>query len=372
MSSRQTDHPRISAGRKVGWSLATLALAATTVAFTPPVRALLVPGTTYEFKMTTSESDESFAAAGKTLTQSMGKVQIAGDKARIEFGEVKGPSPMMSKDGYMLMHEGGNVLYMVSPKEKQYMKMDAKSIGSMFSSLSSMTGGMMKIDVKDASMSVKKIGGGETLLGYATEQWQITQAYTMSISSFGFGTTTRNESETTLWLAPQLKASELMNPFLDMSRNFATMFEGNDEWAKVVSGPTDQLPNAAALKMRSTAKTIADKGKTQYSISTMEVTNWSKGDVPAAQLELPSGYKAVEMPNMAALSDSMKAAGLDTLDLRAAMKDAGFTEEDIASALKQAAVDGAKDQAKIEAREAGKNAVKKGIGGLLRRGPPME
>ncbi len=372
MSSPHTNRMRVPLGRKLGWSAATLALAGTTVAFTPPVRALLVPGTTYEFTMTTSESDESFAAAGKTMTQSVGKVQIAGDRARIEFAEVKGPSPMMGKDGYVLMHEGGNVLYMVSPKEKQYMRMDAKAMGSMFSSLSSMTGGMMKIDVKDASMSVKKIGAGETLLGYATEQWQIDQAYTMSISSFGFGTTTKNESQTTLWMAPQLKASELMNPFLDMARNFSSMFEGNDEWKKVVDGPMDQLPNAAALKMRSNATTTTDKGKTQYSISTMEVTNWTKGDVAADQLELPKGYKAVEMPNMAALSDSMKAAGMDTLDLRAAMKDAGFSDEDIAEALKQAAIDGAKDQAKIEAREAGKNAVKRGIGGLLRRRPPME
>lgn len=372
MFSRQTDHSRVSAGRKVGWSLATLALAATTVAFSPPIRALLVPGTTYEFTMSTSESDESFAAAGKTMTKALGKVQIAGDKARIEFAEVKGPSPMMGKEGYMLMHDGGKLLYLVSPKEKQYMKMDTKGLGSMFSSLSSMTGGLMKIDVKDASMSVKKIGAGETMLGYATEQWQIEQAYTMSISTFGFGTTTRNESQTTLWMAPSLKASELMNPFLDMSRNLASMFEGDDDWNKVVSGPANELPNAAALKMRSTAKTIADKGKTEYSISTMEVTNWTKGDVPAAQLELPSGYKAIEMPNMAALSDSLKAAGLDTLDLRAKMKEAGFEDEDIAAALKQAAVDGAKDQAKIEAREAGKNAVKKGIGGLLRRRPPTE
>lgn len=372
MSSRKTERITVFTGRRVGWFIATLALAATTVAFTPPVRALLVPGATYEFALSTSESDEGFAAAGKTITQSIGKVQIAGDKARIEFAEVKGPSPMMGKDGYMLMHEGGNVLYMVSPKEKQYMKMDAQSVGSMFSSLTSMTGGMMKIDVKDASMSVKSLGSGETILGYATEKWQIDQAYTMSISSFGFGTTTKNESQTTLWMAPQVKSSDLMNPFLDMARNFATMFEGNEEWKKVVRGPTDQLPNAAALKMQSNATTVTDKGKTQYSVSTMEVTNWVKGDVPAANLELPRGYKVVEMPNMAALSDSMKAAGLDTLDLRAAMKNAGFDDEDIAEALKQAAIDGAKDQAKIEAREAGKNAVKKGIGGLLRRKPPME
>ncbi len=355
--------------RRATWSLAALALGAGTAAFTPSVRALIVPGITYEFKISTSESDESFSAAGKTLTQSLGKVQIAGDKARIDFGEVKGPSPMMNKDGYMLVHGGGNMIYMVNTKEKQYMKMDPKALGSMFSSLTSMTGGMMKIDVSDASMQVRKVGAGESLLGYNTEQWEIDQAYTMKINAFGFGSTTKNESKTTLWIAPELKASELMNPFLDMGRNMASMFEGNKEWEKVVTGPSKELPQAAALKMRSTQKTTDDKNRTQYSISTMEVTKWTKGDVAAAQLELPSGYAAVEMPNISALSDSLKAAGLDTLDLRAAMKQAGYEDEDIAAALKKAALDGAKDQAKEEAKNAGKDAVKAGVRGLLRRRP---
>lgn len=357
--------------RRAAWSLTALAIGAGTVAFAPAARALFVPGVMYEFTMESAESDQSFATAGKTMTKSVGKVQIAGDRARIDFAEVKGPSPTMGKDGYMLIHDGGNTLYMVNSKEKQYMKMDAKALGSMFSSLTSMTGGLMKIDVKDASMSVKQLGAGESLLGYSTEKWQIEQAYTMSIKTFGFGTTTKNQSTTTLWVAPTLKASELMNPFLDMGRNLASMFEGNKEWEQVVTGPTRELPQAAALKMHSTQTTTDDKGKAQYSLSTMEVTKWTKGDVPAAALELPAGYKAVEMPNIAALSDSMKAAGMDTLDLKAAMKQAGYSDEDIAEALKQAALDGAKDQAKQEARKAGQDAVKAGVRGIFRRRPPM-
>jgi hypothetical protein len=357
--------------RRAIWAAASLAIGASTVAFTPAIRTVLVPGLTYQFNMSTSESDESFAAAGKTLAKSVGTVRIAGDKARIDFAEVKGPStPMMSKDGYMLVHDGGNTMFMVDTKEKQYMKIDAKALGSMFSSLSSMSGGLMKIEVKDASMSVKKIGAGESIVGYATEQWQIAQAYTMTVKTFGFGSTSRTESNTTLWMAPQLKSSELMNPMIDMGRNMAAMFEGNAEWEKALTGPSKELPQVAVLKMRSTSKTTADKGKPQFSISDMEVTKWSKGDVAAADLELPKDFKAIEMPNMAAISDSMKAAGMDTVDLKAAMKQAGFKDEDIAAALKQAALDGAKDQAKQEARDAGANAVKAGVRGLLRRKPP--
>jgi hypothetical protein len=367
VTRRRVTRSRVS--RRVAWAAGAFALAAATTAFTPAARALFVPGQTYTFRMSAAESDESFAAAGKVLTAYTGKVRIAGDKSRIDFSDVKGPSPAMGKDGYMLLHDGGATMYMVDTKEKQYMKIDAKALGSAMSSLTSMGGGLMKIEVKNPSMSVRKLGAGESILGYSTEKWELKQGYTMSIKTFGFGTTTTEESTTTLWMAPQLKTSELMNPFLDMARNLGSMFEGNKEWEQVVMGPSRELPQAAALKMHSMSKSTSDKGKPQYSISTMEVVDWSKGDVSAADLELPKGFKAVEMPNMAALSDSMKAAGLDTVDLKAAMKQAGYKDEDIAEALKEAAKQGAMDQAKQEARNAGKDAVKKGIGGLLRRRP---
>ncbi len=357
--------------RRVAWATAALVLGAGTMAFTPPIRAVFAPGTTYTFAMTTAESDASFAQAGKTLTRSVGKVQVAGDRARIDFTEMKGPSPMMGNNGYILMHDGGKVMYMVDTKKKEYLKMEPEALGSMMSSMSNMAGGMMKIDVKDASLSINKLGAGEALLGNATEKYEILQKYTMTIKTFGFGTTTTNDSKTTIWVAPGISTSELMNPFLDMARNFGSMFSGNEEWEKMVTEPAKQMPKAAALKMESQATNTNEKGKAQYSLSTMEVTNWTKGDVPAKELELPSGYKMVELPNMAALADSMKASGIDTLDLKASMKNAGYSDEDIAQAIKQAAVEGATQQAKEEARNAGRDAVKAGIGGLFRRKKPF-
>lgn len=357
--------------RRVVWAAGAFALAASTTAFTPALRDALVPGLTYTYRMSTAESDESFSAARKVLTQSVGRVQVAGDRARIDFAEVKGPSPVMGKDGYLLLHDGGRTMYVVDAKEKQYMRMDAKALGSAFSSLTSMSGGLMKIEVKDPSFSARRLGAGETILGHATEKWEMQQKVTMSIRTFGFGSTSTDETTSTIWFAPSLRPDELMNPFLDMARNVGAMFEGNPEWQKVIEGPARELPQAAALKMESRSVSTNDKGQKSYSLSSMEVTEWTKGDIPASALELPKDYKAVEMPNIAAMSDSMKAAGLDTLDLRAAMKQAGYKDEDIAEALKEAAKQGAMDQAKAEARKAGADAVKKGIGGLLRRRPPM-
>jgi hypothetical protein len=365
--SRSTLPPR----RRLAWGVAALAFVANTTAFAPPANVALVPGLTYTFKMSTAESDESFAAAGKVLTQSVGKVQIAGDKARMEFSEVRGASPTMGKDGYIIMHDGGATMYMVDTREKQYTKIDGKALGGMFSSLTSMTGGLMKIEVKNPSMSVRKLGAGETIVGHATEKWEMKQAYTMSIKTFGFGSTTTEEQTSTLWMAPNLKAGELMNPFLDMARNMSSMFEGNKEWEQVVTGPSRELPEQAVLKMTSQSRSTPDKGKATYSLSTMEVTSWTKGDVPASAFEIPSGYKAIEMPNIAAMTDSMKAAGVDPAELEEAMKKAGYKDEDIAEALKEAAKQGAMDEAKAEARRAGQDAVRGAVRGLIRRRPPV-
>jgi hypothetical protein len=365
-----TTRPSPSPRRRLAWGSAALALVVGTSPFAPPVRHALVPGLVYTFTMRTAESDESFAAAGKVLTQSLGKVQLAGDRARIDFSEVRGASPTMGKDGYIIMHDGGATMYMVDTKEKQYMKIDGKALGGMFSTLTSMTGGLMKIEVKNPSMSVRKLGAGETIVGHATEKWEMKQAYTMSIRTFGFGSTTTEEQTSTLWMAPSLKSSDLMNPFLDMARNISGLFEGNREWEAVVNGPSRELPAVAVLKMESQSRSTPDKGKPTYALSSMEVTSWTKGDVPASVFEIPSGYKAIEMPNIAAMTDSMRAAGVDPDELEAAMKKAGYKDEDIAQALKEAAKQGAMDEAKSEARRAGQDAVRGAVRGILRR-PPM-
>jgi len=356
--------------RRVSWAAGVLALAVATTALTPAARALLVPGQSYTFTMTSAESNEGFSAAGKVLTSYVGKVQMAGDRARIDFSEVKGASPAMGKDGYLLVHDGGATMYMVDTKEKQYMKIDAKALGGMMSSVSAMTGGFMKIEVTKPSMSVRKLGAGEPIAGYATEKWEVAQAYTMSMKTFGFGSTTTEENTATLWLAPQLKATELMNPFMDMARNVGAMFEGNTEWEQVVTGPSRELPEAAVLKMESRSKSTADKGKPQYATNTMEVTNWTRGDVNASALEVPAGFKAIELPNVAAMTDSMRAAGVDPSELEEAMRKAGYTDEDIIEALKEAAKQGALDEAKLEARRVGADAVRGAVRGLLRRRPP--
>jgi hypothetical protein len=352
------------------WGGAALALVVGTSAFAPPVRHVLVPGLTYTFTMSTAESDDSFAAAGKVLSQSLGTVQIAGDKARIDFREVRGASPTMGKDGYLIMHDGGATTYMVDTKDKQYMKIDSRALGGMFSSLSSMTGGLMKIEVTNPTFSVRKLGAGETIAGHATERWEMQQSYTMSVRTFGFGTSTTEASTSTLWMAPGLTAGELMNPFLDMARNMSSLFEGNAEWEALVSGPNRQLPELAVLRMQSQSKSTPAKGKPTYAVSNMDVTSWITGDVPAAVFEIPSGYKAIEMPNIAAMTDSMKAAGVDPAELEEAMKKAGYKDEDIAQALKEAVKQGAMDEAKSEARRAGQDAVRGAVRGILRR-PPM-
>ena len=134
---RSSRRSTLSASRpRLRWAAGALLLGAATVAFTP-ARALFTPGITYTFSMSTAESDESFAAAGKTLARQVGKVQVAGDRARIEFAEVKGgtPAPMMSKDGYMLVHDRRQrALHGEPGRRSSTCTVEPKALGSMISS----------------------------------------------------------------------------------------------------------------------------------------------------------------------------------------------------------------------------------------------
>ena len=372
---------RTSPRRRGAAPLLTLAAAAgvaAVAALTPLGTPAEIPeraeGITYQFVVSTDDSDDGFETTGKTLQRTVGRAMVAGTNARIEFAETKGPTaPGMGEDGYMIVRDAGATLVMVNPEKKEYMELEAGALGSMMSAFMGPQG-MFKMEVKDPSVSVRRLGAGEPLLGFSTEKWEISQKYTMTVKVMGFGSTTTNDATTTIWFAEDLKAESLMNPWVDATRNLTAMFQGNAEWEEVMMGPSRELPKAASLKTVSRSSITDDKGKTSYHLTTMEVTDWTKGDIPAAMFEVPSDYAKIEMPDLAEASEAMKASGMDTLDLKAAMKNAGYSDQDIAELMKSSAMEGlrqgVKEQTKEEARNATKDAIKRGIGGMFRKKKP--
>ncbi len=325
----------------------------------------VAPGLLYTMQMTTQD-----ATGGKSreLSSMAARTQIAGGKLRMEFTESKGASAAgpMKKGGYILLLDDGKRMLIVNPKEKSYLDMEPDAIFGMLNAMTAATGGLMKIEVSDLSSGVRKLGAGETVLGHATEKYEMTQKYTTTMSIMGRRNESTSESVTELWIATSI--SDWMNPFMEMGKSAADgMLSSAPGWATQMADVEAKMPKNGAVLKSVTRTTMRDgKGKEQLMLSTTEITELSRGDVPTSAFEVPTGYTRTEMPSMAAMQEAT-----DSLNAAKARGDIP-SDFDPARDAKDAAKEGVTEGVKEEAKAGAKAATKKALGGILRgKRPPL-
>jgi hypothetical protein len=135
------------------------------------------------------------------------------------------------------------------------------------------------------------------------------QNYTVSASVFGKTSKTRSETTTDYYIAPNLR---IPNPFVmnaqttEMMGQF-DMFNTPDYKNQMAAANAKMPKTGVPLRMETKMISTDEKGKAETSTSVMEMTNFKAGNIPASTFEIPSGYKLVEMPNMAAGANGQNA-----------------------------------------------------------------
>jgi hypothetical protein len=320
-----------------------------------PLAAPMVGGTTYEFIVRSQST-----ASNKEMVMMRGRGTFAGTDGRIDILEA-GPQgnteTFGGKGSYFLVLDAGKKMMLVDPTNKQYMEWDMQSMMAGMNKMVNAMGGMMKMEMTDVKIDSHDLGPGETIQGYATHHYQITQNYSMSMKMFGRSSKTKNESTIDYYFAPALKS--LANPFVSNNQAWAQSMDmfNNPDYKNQMTAAMSKIKYGVPLK--SVIKTIAtdDKGKQQTSVVTSEMVNFHNTDVPASTFAIPAGYKQVEMPKM----DASMAAGSNS-------STSGSTASDVnADSLKNAAKDGAKEGVKEGVKEGAKEATKSKIRGIFKR-----
>ena len=208
---------------------------------------------------------------------------VAGGNAKVEF-EQSG-NPMMGKGMYMVTKDGGQTLYMVNPEEKTYYKWDMDS-------LMGMAGGMMKMmkltytDAKVEKISEEPDG---LVAGVPTVHYKFRTSYTMSMSMMMMHKTTRVVKLEDIWAAPKLVEAGLgiwlrKTPPKTNNEQLDALLKA--EMGKVVGFP---------LKTVTVETSTDEKGKSETTTTTMEVTELRTQVVPDSTFAIPAGYKETSM-----------------------------------------------------------------------------
>lgn len=276
---------------------AAIAVPLTFVAATP-----FADGMTYEFQMKSSSTRDG----NKEKITMRGRGTYAGDDARIEILEAGsstgGSEAFGGKGSYFIVKNGGKEMFLVSPKDKQYMKWDLASMMAGMGKMMNAVGGVVKMQMSDVHIDATDLGPGETIQGYPTHHYRMIQNYTMTASIFGRSTVTKNATTTDYYFAPSLR---IANPFVSNSDQMAMsssmdVFNNPDFKNQMMAAQAKIQKAGIPLKTVTTTVATDSKGKAETTTSTMEMINFTKANIPASVFAIPSDYQMVQMPTMTA------------------------------------------------------------------------
>ncbi len=211
------------------------------------------------------------------------KAWVSGEKAKVLF-ESTG-NPMMKKGDYLLTTDGGQTLYMVSPKDKTFSKWDLDAMLQMAAGVTK----MMNLAVTEGKVEKLEERLGEAVAGLPTTYYKFRTTYRQTMKFMMINQDNRIEEVHELWAAPDLVEKALgvylrKTPPKTVSEDFNRLMAL--EFEKVKGIP---------LKSR-TVTTVQDKkGAKQTTTVTMEVSKLQVMPVPDGTFEIPAGYKEVQL-----------------------------------------------------------------------------
>lgn len=306
------------------------------VAARPAPRAT---GATFKYRITSTSEDKRTRESRALLAN----VSMQDGNIRMDY--LEGVTPMGQKNGYVLVQGDAGRFVVVSPKDKQAMVMTADGFGSGLGAL--MNNPMLKMTVSNTSFRYKDMGAGETLLGYKTRRVRTWYSSTMELKATMMPDQKIVTSDSSdQWIATGIDLGSPKN-MEQWAKSFSSGVKStNPELAAELKKYTNEYGKSGmALKTITWSTQTDKKGKVTADTLTMEVTELKTGNIDPAVFEIPKDYEVLDMSKMmAGLTDKM-----DSLK----------------------AAEGEKDGKKDDKKPNAKDAIKAGIGGFLKKKPPM-
>lgn len=235
----------------------------------------------YQITMkSTTEADRQPRNANAQNANTTLRMTTANDKARIDF--VEGQMPGVSDDGYLITKDSGKTFYMVSTKEKTYMKWDMESMMGMAGAV----GNMMKMKVSDPKVEKLLDEAGQPILGYPTRHYKFRTSYHMSMAVMGFKNEMTINKEDETWTTTKLNIAAIGAWF-----NKAPKTQ-NAEMDKLIEASKGTM-SGVPLKMLSVQTSTDSQGKTTISRTSMNVTEIK--NVSDVSVDIPSDYKEIDL-----------------------------------------------------------------------------
>ena len=348
--------------RRAALALGAVVLGASLAAAHPYV-APLAAGFSYTFRVSTSTTDHK----GKTKTDMpmIAKVQVAGDKARMDIQEAKGAAAEVGKDGgFMVADRKARTISIAEPEEKTFTTMPIDAWTQMTTALTAGMGQMMNVKISEPTFRTEDLGDGGVVNGLPTRKYRVTHDYKMDMKIAFIRQNTTNHSVAEYWVNEELRNHP--NPLFETMGAVAAGFMSNDTtFSKQVKEAMKKMFVGVPVKSVTTTESVNQKGEKTVTVSTMEMADFRRGDIPASVFAAPPGYteKVVTEADLAKAREEAKRQQDSARVARE--KEAAAENAEEGAAEGEDASTKADEKKDVNAKDAAKDAAKKKLKGLF-------
>jgi len=269
----------------------------------PAFGAAAAQGLTYDLRTTGVGSDPRSGAPTTTVFVA-GHGQASDGNSRLDFTESAAPAGMMGAGKYLIAKVGSHTLVTVDPERREYVTWNEEVLANQAAERQAL--GELKMEVADLVVGFQELGSGETIEGYRTVRYRITDGYTMKVSIVGQTSQSTVHATYDVWTAPELDAA--MNPFRGQAAGLASgpMAELTQQTARAFA----KVGKGAVLKLVVTNESVS-KGKAHTTTMTTLLTNIKRASISPTVFVVPAGYaeKSAEETALGAMGSSGKPQG---------------------------------------------------------------
>lgn len=228
----------------------------------------------------------TFTTTEESGSPSSGTVRVHGDRTRIDMAK-RGTA---SRD-YILLIDSGTRVMSVHPDRKEVDQISSPSFERIIGTSLRMVSPLVKFKVLNSRISYERIGTGQKLLGYSTEQIRMTERFDIHIRAMGFdGGTEHHTVVTDYWVSPGLDLGN--NPLLALLEHTSTALAQTDvDFVGKEASVRAQALQGTPLRTVVNETSVDDKQIEHSKTHSIEITSVRQGAQPEALFEIPPGYR---------------------------------------------------------------------------------
>jgi hypothetical protein len=257
-------------------ALLSLALSGSGTANAPRCTEPMVTVSDYMYTFKTTDEEGSPTA---------GTVRVHGGRMRIDMEKDN------NSNDYILLTDNGTRMMSVHPDRKEVNQISSPSFERIIGTSLRAVSPIVKFKVLNSKISSERVGTGQKLLGYATEQIRMTERFDVHIVAMGFdGGTEHHTVVTDYWVSPGLDLGS--NPLLALLEHTGTaMAQTDPDFVQKEASVRAQALAGTPLRTIVKESSVDGKGIDHSKTHSIEITSVHQGAQPAALFEVPAGYK---------------------------------------------------------------------------------